>query len=362
MNITCRGCSAAFPIEIFPHRCPKCDDLFGFTDGLAYSPDFQEMNLPGIWQFRKSFGLPAYAPVVTLGEGETPLVWSEISGKKIGFKLESLNPTGSFKDRGTAVLTSWLLAAKIKNAVEDSSGNAGGSFAAYAARAGISAKVFVPASASGPKRTQIERYGAEVISVPGPRSNAADAVLKEVKSGGIYASHAYLPHGTAGIATIAYELFQQIGQVPGTILLPVGHGSLLLGIALGFEALVNSGVTAHLPRLVGIQAASCAPLWRAFSENSSSPSPVEQQQTAAEGVAISDPYHGREVISAVARSKGIFLKVEEEEIIFGQKQLAGEGIYVEPTSALVWSGLQQVVEKTPEPIIGIITGHGLKSD
>lgn len=362
MNITCRGCSTAFPLDTFPYRCLDCGDLFGFPDGLDYSPDLLENNLPGIWRFRKSFCLPANAPVVTLGEGNTPLVWSEVLGKNVGFKLESLNPTGSFKDRGTAVLVSWLLAAKIKNIVEDSSGNAGGSFAAYASKVGISAKVFVPAYASGPKRTQIESYGAEVISVPGPRSNAADAVLKEVEKGGVYASHAFLPQGTAGIATIAYELYQQIGQVPGTILIPVGHGSLLMGIALGFEALLRSGEITHLPRLVGIQAASCAPLWKAFSVGAAAPIAVEPRQTKAEGVAISDPFHGREVLAAVNRSKGIFLKVEEEEIISGQKKLAQQGIYVEPTSALVWNGLEQIGAKMPEPIIGIMTGHGLKSN
>ncbi len=362
MKINCLGCQAAFQIENFPYRCPDCNDLYGFSAGLEYFPAINDRNLSGIWKFKRSFGLPDSAPVVTLGEGDTPLVWSEISGKNVGFKLESQNPTGSFKDRGTAVLTSWLLAAKVDQAVEDSSGNAGSSFAAYAARAGISARIFVPSSASGPKRTQIEKYGAEVIPVPGPRSNAADAVLNEVEQGAIYASHAYLPHGTAGFATIAYELVEQVGQAPGSIVLPVGHGSLLIGIALGFDALLDAGIITRLPRLVGVQAASCAPLWKAFSENSNLPIQVEQHQTAAEGVAIKNPYHGQKVLAAVAKSKGIFLKVEEEQIISGQKQLARVGIYAEPTSALIWSGLQQVVEKTPEPVIGIITGHGLKSD
>jgi threonine synthase len=362
MNLTCRGCNAAFPLDTFPHLCQDCGDLFGFQGGLDFSPEHLEKELPGIWRFRKSFSLPENAPVVTLGEGDTSLIWSEISGRKVGFKLESLNPTGSFKDRGTAVLTSWLLAAGISSVVEDSSGNAGGSFAAYASKAGISAKVFVPAFASGPKRTQIEMYGAEVISVPGPRSNAANAVLKEVEKGGVYASHAYLPQGTAGIATIAYELYKQIGQAPGTILLPVGHGSLLMGIALGFEALLRSGVITRLPRLVGIQAASCAPLWKAFSIGSAIPVDVEHKSTVAEGVAITYPYHGREVIAAVKRSEGVFLKVEEEKIITGQKYLAEEGIYVEPTSALIWNGLEQIAEAMPDPIVGIITGHGLKSN
>ena len=113
--------------------------------------------------------------------------------------------------------------------------------------------------------------------------------------------------------------------------------------------------------MIGIQAASCAPLWKAFSAGAAAPIAVEPRQTKAEGVAISDPYHGREVLAAVNRSEGIFLKVEEKNIISGQKHLAQEGIYVEPTSALIWDGLEQIGAKTPEPIIGIMTGHGLKS-
>lgn len=362
MNITCRGCKSAYPLEKFPHLCPVCGDLFGFRAGLDYSTENTEVDLPGIWRYRKSFCLPENAPVVTLGEGDTPLIWSDIGGKEVGFKLESLNPTGSFKDRGTAVLASWLVAAEIKAAVEDSSGNAGASFAAYASRVGISGKVFVPAYASGPKRNQIQSYGAEVIPVPGPRSKAAEAVLKEVEEGAVYASHAYLPHGIAGIATIAYELYQQIGAVPGTILMPVGHGSLLMGIAMGFDAMFKNGEISRVPRLIGIQAASCAPLWKAFSMDSSDPVEVDQHQTAAEGVAISNPYHGREVLAAVNRSGGIFLQVQEEEIVSGHQNLAEMGIYVEPTSALVWAGLELFAAKMPDPIIGIITGHGLKSD
>ncbi len=359
--ITCRGCSTSFPLDKFPHRCPNCGDLFGFQEGLSFSADQVEPDLPGIWRYRHSFSLPNEAPVVTLGEGDTPLVWSQVFGKQVGFKMESLNPTGSFKDRGTAVLVSWLIAAGIRSAVEDSSGNAGASFAAYASRSGIRGKIFIPSYASGPKRFQIESYGAEVIAVPGPRSNAAQAVLREVEEGAVYASHAYLPQGTAGIATIAYELFHQLGKSPGTILVPVGHGSLLLGIALGFQALLAGGTISQLPRLVGIQAAACSPLWEAFEAGQTEPAKVQEGKTLAEGVAISVPYHGRDVLKAVARSSGEFVVVEESDILSGQKELASRGIHVELTSALVWSALEQISPQSPEPIIGILTGHGLKN-
>lgn len=359
--IQCRACHKPFPIDRFPHRCPDCGGLFGFFPGLEFKPEELAPDLPGIWRYRMGFSLPDDAPMISLGEGNTPLLWSTVHDKKIGFKMESQNPTGSFKDRGTAVLMSWLKTAGIREAVEDSSGNAGASFAAYASRAGIRGKVYIPASASGPKRRQIESYGSEVFPIPGPRSNAADEVLKEVRSGTVYASHAYLPHGTAGIASIAYELFEDIGGAPGAVIMPVGHGSLMLGIALGFQALLEAGLVSHLPKLIGVQAAACSPLYKAFQTDSLEISPVPEGKTLAAGVSISDPYHGKEVLAAIRRSGGSILVVEESDILKGQTQLAGLGFYVEMTSALVWSGLEQIHGSIPEPIVCIITGHGLKN-
>jgi threonine synthase len=360
--ICCRNCNQSFPVSSFPHRCPACAGLFGFPEGLTFSPQDIDSTLPGIWRYRAGFSLPDKAPIVTLGEGSTPLVWSDIFDKRVGFKLESLNPTGSFKDRGTAVLVSWLLAAGIGEAVEDSSGNAGASFAAYASRAGIKGKIFIPAYASGPKRTQIESYGAEVIPVPGPRSKAAEAVLNEVDQGSVYASHAYLPHGTAGVATIAYELLDDLGAAPGTVLVPVGHGSLLMGIWLGFRALLKSGAITHLPRLVGVQAAACDPLYQAYQAQQVYHTAAKESKTLAEGVAIADPYHGEQVLFAVRDTKGTFLNVAEEGIQEGQRSLASLGIYSEMTSALVWDGLRKLPPDMPEPVVCVITGHGLKND
>ena len=358
--ITCRDCHQPYPENALPHICSSCGGLFGFYEGIEYSSENIDPELPGIWRFRHSFSLPQGAPLITLGEGNTPLIWSEVFGKEVGFKLESLNPTGSFKDRGTAVLLSWLAAVGVTEAVEDSSGNAGASFAAYATRSGIKARIFIPSYASGPKRAQIESYGADVISVPGPRSKAAEAVLQEVNDGAVYASHAYLPQGTAGIATIAYELFQQLGGIPGTIVLPVGHGSLLLGVALGFQALKRSGIIAESPKIIGVQAAECAPLYRAYLNKSPEPDTIEEGKTIAEGVQISTPYHGREVLRIVKESGGSFSMVAESEITEGQQQLNKLGIHVEVTSALVWAALEQIHHDYPEPIVCIMTGHGLK--
>ena len=307
--------------------------------------------------------------IITLNEGNTPLIRAKSlaeavapkAGLNLFLKYEGLNPTGSFKDRGTAVLISWLKAAGIQEAVEDSSGNAGSSFAAYASRAGIRGKVFIPDSASGPKRQQIESYGSEVVPISGPRSNAAKAVLKEVESGAVYASHAYLPHGTAGIASIAYELFEEIGGAPGSVIMPVGHGSLLLGISLGFQALFEAGTISRIPKLICVQAAVCAPLYDAYRTDKLEISPVPEGKTLAAGVSISDPFHGKEVLAAIRSSGGSILKVEESDILKGHEQLANLGLYVEMTSALVWDALKQVKDSIPEPIVSIITGHGLKN-
>lgn len=358
--IKCKDCQKPFPEVGFPYLCPVCGGLFGFDSFPAFKPAKADQYLPGIWRYKSNFGLPDQAQIVSLGEGNTPLIWAEIMEKKIGFKLESQNPTGSFKDRGSAVLVSHLIGKNIKQAVEDSSGNAGASFAAYAARAGIEARIFIPDSAAGPKRQQIETYGADLVPVPGPRSKASDAVLDEVGQGAIYASHAYLPHGTAGIATIAYELLEDHGVVPGAVVLPVGHGSLLLGLALGFQSLMEAGLISRLPKLVAVQAAACAPLFEAFERGSSSLSIASEGKSIAGGVAISNPYHGQKVLEAVRNCGGSVVQVEEEQIAAGQVNLARMGIYVEMTSALVYEGLIKVIDSIPEPVVCIITGHGLK--
>ncbi|MEX2160310.1 MAG: pyridoxal-phosphate dependent enzyme [Anaerolineales bacterium] len=298
---------------------------------------------------------------MSLGEGNTPLVEGRGFGKKLAFKLEFANPTGSFKDRGTAPLAALLKARGVDEAVEDSSGNAGASFAAYAARAGIRARVFVPESASGPKRAQIEAYGAKLMPIAGPRSEAAAAVRKAADVGAVYASHAYLPFGLPGIATIAYELVEQLGQTPGAVLAPVGHGSLLLGMAKGFEALRAAGIIANHPVLVGVQARACAPLWALSTQGAAGLAWVIEGKTLAEGVRVLHPLRGDELMAAVEASGGRFLAVEEEKILPARDALAKAGLFVEPTSAIVWAALEQIAEDLPEPIALILSGSGLKA-
>jgi threonine synthase len=359
--LICTNCYRPYPDDQTPYRCPVCSGLYDFDSLPEFDQTQVDASQPGIWRYRHALGLLAAAPAVTLGEGNTPLVWSEAFGQPVAFKLEFCNPTGSFKDRGTAPLISFLLARGVVAAVEDSSGNAGAAFAAYAAAAGLQARVFVPAYASGPKRAQIAAYGAEIVSVPGPRSNAAEAVQQAAAQGAVYASHAYLPQGILGYATIAYELFEQLGQAPGTVIAPTGQGGLLLGLGRGFAALQQAGLISVFPRLVGVQAAVCAPLWSASLYGPLGLQMIAEGETLAEGVCVRHPLRGDALLHLVGATKGQFVAVAEEKILSGRDQLAHRGLFVEPTSAIIWDGLAQVVGQVPKPIVAILTGSGLKS-
>ena len=150
IKASCSSCHSLYPEIGAPFRCERCGGVFELDRCGSYSSDILDDKLPGPWKYKKLFQLEEDSPVVYLGEGNTPLVWVNIFGKDIAFKLEYINPTGSFKDRGTSLLVSFLKSRGITAAIEDSSGNAGASFAAYAARAGIKARVYIPEYASGP--------------------------------------------------------------------------------------------------------------------------------------------------------------------------------------------------------------------
>jgi threonine synthase len=322
--------------------------------------------MPGIWRYRNTFGLPEDTPIVSLGEGNTPLVWADVFGRQVAFKCEYQNPTGSFKDRGTSTLVSFLRSRSVIEAVEDSSGNAGASFAAYASRAGIKARIYVPESASGPKRKQIEAYGAEVVAVPGSRENTAEMVRREADTGKVYASHAYLPYNLPGYATIAYEIVEQMGESPGTIICPAGQGGLLLGAARGFTALQASGIIRQTPELIGVQALACAPLYGLYQSGAPGMESAGDEQTLAEGIRVRFPVRAQAVINVVVASHGRFVAVAEAEILPGRDELARLGFYVETTSAVVWGALLRMmtaygINQMPEPVVVVLTGSGLKT-
>jgi threonine synthase len=357
MKVVCINCGRPYPDSGAPYACLHCGGLYDFGDPLLLRDG--PASAPGIWRDAASFGFDL--DPVSLGEGHTPLLPAKAFGREIFLKCEYANPTGSFKDRGTATLVSFLRSRGVTEAVEDSSGNAGASFAAYAARSGIKARIFVPESASGPKRQQIAMYGAQITAVPGPRSNAADQVRRAAEAGAVYASHAYLPHNLPGYATCALEISEQLGMGPAAVVVPAGQGGLLLGMARGFDALMRAGKIQKMPAMIGVQAAACAPLVALFDMGMLGLSFVTEGVTIAEGVCVRSPLRARAVLDAVQQSLGRLLAVDEAAILPGRDALARLGFYVEPTSALVWQALEEMLPFLGDPVVGVLTGSGHKS-
>ena len=246
------------------------------------------------------------ASPVSLGEGHTPVVSLPTFADSLGLntlyaKLEFAAPTGSFKDRGTAVMLAVAREFGIDEIVEDSSGNAGASVAAYAARCGIKAHVFAPDSAPETKLRQIKVYGAELHLVPGPREAAAEAALAfcEVHNL-VYASHNLSPYFLEGTKTFAHELPTDFPDgLPDHIVVPVGNGSLFLGAWLGLRELQQRGSIDTLPKLHVVQAEPVMPIVAAFRGQTWAPAPGSR--TIAGGISVADPPRLAHVLSILTR-------------------------------------------------------------
>ena len=361
MNLSCNACARNWPPDPTLWRC-ECGGTLEITGGPTFDPAGVDEKDHTLWRYWAALPQPDGAAPVTLGEGWTPLIAAEWEGQPVYLKAEYLNPTGSFKDRGATLLVSALKAAGVRDVVEDSSGNAGAALSAYAARAGIHATVYVPAHASPVKQAQIAAYGAEITPVVGPRTEAARAVRQAAEGGAVYASHVYSPFYPQGMKTIAFEVWEQLeGRAPTSVVTPLGHGGLLLGLHRGFGELLAAGLIERLPRIWGVQAQPCAPLARAWEHGADEAELVEEGETVAEGVRIAAPPWGRAVLAAVQESDGAILTIPDEETLAAQKKLAHQGIYVEPTSALAVAALDHLGDRLGDAPVVVLTGSGFKS-
>ena len=306
---------------------------------------------------------------ISLGEGDTPLIPLPRLGGVLGLshlsaKLEFLNPTGSYKDRGTAMMISVAHELGVEEIIEDSSGNAGASVSAYSARAGIKAHIFAPKNAPKAKIAQIIVYGAEPHLIPGPRESTTTAALNYVNLKNItYASHNFSPFFVEGTKSFAYEVFMQMeNRMPDHIVIPVGNGSLYLGVWKGFMELKEKGHLEKIPKLHCIQAQAVMPIVAEFNGLDWVPG---NDVTVAGGISSTDPPHKKAIINVLRQSTGAAMSVQESAIIFHQKKLADlEGIYAEPTSAAAFAGLSELVKSGcigPEDHVLLpVTGFGLK--
>jgi len=354
-------------------------ESFGAEEAMWRAPDGAHLNLsPGnglrrasivrddrsLWRYRAAIRVDT-THCVSLGEGWTPLVRRPWKGSEIAFKLEYLAPTGSFKDRGMAVMITYLRSAGVEAILEDSSGNAGASMSAYSAAAGISCRILVPADAPRGKVVQIASMGADVSLVPGTRQDVADQALREAEDT-FYASHNWQPFFLEGTKTLAFEIWEQLGfDLPDAVIVPLGYGSNVLGLWLGFHELIAAGEIDRLPRIYAVQAANCAAFAVAWQKGVDHAVPFTPSPTIADGIASVHPVRMKEVLGAISDSRGTVVAVTEGEIEDGLRGLLANGLFVEPTSASVGAALTKLQAegalKTGERVVAVLTGSGLKA-
>lgn len=317
--------------------------------------------MPSLWRYREALPISTDA-FVSINEGFTPLLEVTFNKKKVWIKQEQLFSTGSYKDRGATVLMSHAKSIGIKKVVQDSSGNAGCSIAAYAALAGIGCTIYLQADTAPAKIAQMKSYGAYIEYINGSREDVAEAILK-VADQTYYASHSWNPFFFHGTKTFAYEVCEQLGwKAPDSVVLPAGNGTLVIGCYIGFMDLLKAGVIDKMPKLIAIQSENCSPLAQAFLQQKSAYAPVETSPTLAEGIAIARPVRGNQILQYVRESKGTFITVNDTEIKAAFLQCAQKGFYIEPTSAAAIAGLNKYTEGyEDEIIVSLFSGHGLKS-
>ncbi len=302
--------------------------------------------------------------LVSIGESPTPVAPLRIAGRDYQCKLEYRQPSGSFKDRGAQMMVSVLKHLGVTAIVEDSSGNAGAALAGYAAAGEIACTVVIPKSARGPVVAQIDMTGARLFRVPGPRRRATE--LAQKMAGELYyASHIYNPLFYAGTARLADELIDQ-RSVPDTIVLPVGNGTLLLGLYHGFKR------RGSVPRLIAGQLAGMDPITeefrrRAGGAQSGRPgvrSAVRLAARVAPGIATPHPARLYEIVDAILEGGGESVSVEAPAVIEAQRALAERGIYVESTSSVAVVAAETLDAAgrfgADERVMIVLTGSGLK--
>ena len=361
ISLQCSECAADHDADMTTLHCTQCG---GVLDVIYNSPERES----GTSDMPTPLHEPADA--IALGEGNTPSVKLDSIGRHLGVdrlyaKLEMMNPTGSFKDRGTAVMMSVAKEFGVAEVVEDSSGNAGASVAAYAARGGIQAHIFAPSSAPAAKVSQIEVYGARTHLIDGDRQAVTDAAINFAERNYmVYASHNLSPYFTEGTKTFAYEVAEQLdGGLPRHIVIPVGNGSLLIGAHRGFVELRNRGRISAIPKLHAVQASAVMPLAAAYIDESRPAPPAGT--TIAGGIAVANPPRLGQSLRALRETGGSAVAVEESDIVRWQRAIAEqEGIFVEPTSAAAFAGVEALIRNgaipRTESILVAATGFGLK--
>jgi threonine synthase len=314
-------------------------------------------------RYRPFLDIPAYTRTVTLLEGNTPLIpvpnlsASLGGGFELFVKFEGMNPTGSFKDRGMTVAISEAHGRGAKSVICASTGNTAASAAAYAARAGMRCIVVIPAGkvAVG-KLAGAIAYGAEVIQIEGSFDDALNLVVSISEKYPIALVNSLNPYRLEGQKTAAFEICDILSTAPDWLALPVGNAGNISAYWMGFQQL-NAREHVGLPQILGVQAEGAAPLVLGH--------PVEHPETVATAIRIGKPARGEQALLAADESNGRIIAVSDAEILSMQKQLAHNGVWVEPASAAGVAGLAHELQSGKinlrgKRVVAVCTGHGMK--
>ncbi|MFZ8857490.1 MAG: threonine synthase [Candidatus Caldarchaeales archaeon] len=371
-ELRCIACGHVNPFSLRRIFCDRCGDLLEVK--VEADDVFDRERLIGrvnsMWRYAEL--LPDFGRPVTMGEGMTRLVRCERLAKKLGVrelyvKLEGMNPTGSFKDRGISVGVTVALEAGAGRVICASTGNTSASLAAYAAKAGIECVVLIPKGkvASG-KLFQARLFGATICEVSGVFDDALKAVLEMAEEIGAYVLNSVNPWRLEGQKTAAFEIWEQLnGSLGINVVVPVGNAGNIAAIWKGFEELWDHGLTEEVPRMIGVQSSGAAPLAKMFAKGSEVPEWVDSPQTVASAIRIGRPVNWKRAVKAVRGSGGCIYSVDDREILKAMRLMATtEGIAAEPAGAapiaLLKTGVESGLLPRDETYVCIATGHHLK--
>jgi threonine synthase len=324
-----------------------------------------------IERYREFLPVSPATPIISLGEGNTPLIYSPRLSERVGrdcevfVKNEGVNPTGSFKDRGMTVAVSKAVERGTNALICASTGNTSASAAAYAARAGISCVVILPAGkiATG-KLLQAFVYGAKIVAIDGNFDDALRIVRQLGETGDFTIVNSINPDRIAGQKTAAFEIVDELGDAPDFHLLPVGNAGNITAYWTGYREYLAQERSTNLPSMIGFQAAGAAPI---FYDRT-----IDNPDTIASAIRIGNPASWQQARAAIVESRGAIDVVSDDEILAAQSWLAQhEGVFVEPASAASIAGLFKCCDsrdaaysfqeiREASRIVCTVTGHGLK--
>ena len=364
IKIRCFICQREKNFRINDFFCPDCEQPMLIVPQESRNPAINKKSSLSLERFGDFLPLTTIRSDLSLGEGHTPLLQLRKlkSEQNLWAKMESSNPTLSFKDRGTVVVVHKALELGFSTIGTVSTGNMASSTAAYGARAGLKTLLLVKKGSSPGALLSAAIFGPEIIVVDGDYGQLFYQSFELGREFGIYFANSVDPLRIEGYKLTAFEICEQLGQTPDFVYVPLSSGGHLLGLYKGFKEFWQAGLSDKIPVIIGVQAAGCAPVSLAFQENRIQIDSWPEVRTIAHSISNPKPPAGNLVLKLLRENNGFLAMVRDEEMIQAQKLLAElEGIFVQPESAATLAAYFQLKDKFHGTSVLVMTGYGLKA-